>query len=208
VAVLAGRFHAYEGHDLATVTRPVRVMQRLGVDTLIITAAVGGLRKDLAPGTLVCLTDHLNLHGANALGGPHDERLGPRFLDLSAVYDAPLRELAVRLAAEQGIALAQGVYASVPGPTYETPAEVRMLARLGADVVGMSTVPEAIVARHAGMRVLGLALVTNWAAGISESPISHEEVLQAGREAAPRVAELLRALVAAIDDQSRVSSPR
>ena len=192
IAALAGRSHWYEGHDLDTVTLPVRVLQRLGVRLLVLTAAVGAVRPTLRPGGLVCLSDHINLMGANPLRGPHDERLGPRFPDLSAVYSPRLRAIARQAASRLGIALDEGVYAAVSGPTYETPAEIRMLAALGADVVGMSTVPEAIVARHAGMEVLGLALVTNWAAGLAETPISHEEVLQAGREAAPRLTALLR----------------
>lgn len=208
IAVLAGRFHWYEGHDLETVTLPIRVLQRLGVSTLVLTAAVGGLRKNLRPGGLVCLTDHLNLLGVNPLRGTNDDRLGTRFPDLSAVYDPALRAAAKSVAASQGIPLEEGIYAAVSGPSYETPAEVRMLAALGADVVGMSTVPEAIVARHAGMRVLGLALVTNWAAGISETPITHQEVLEAGRAAAPRLEALLRGVLGSLPAQSRVPDPR
>jgi purine-nucleoside phosphorylase len=195
VAALAGRFHWYEGHGLATVTLPVRALQRLGVRTLILSAAVGAVRRSLRPGGLVCLTDHINLLGANPLRGTNDDRLGTRFPDLSAVYSPWLRSLAHDAAKRLGIDLEDGVYAAVSGPTYETPSEVRMLGTLGADVVGMSTVPEAIVARHAGMEVLGLALVTNWAAGIAATPITHEEVLQAGLEAAPRFAALVREIV-------------
>jgi purine-nucleoside phosphorylase len=198
VAAFQGRFHSYEGHDLSAVTFPVRVMQALGVKTLILTAATGGIRADLRPGDLVALSDHLNLIGANPLRGPNDDRLGPRFPDMSSVYSARLRELATTEAAALGFALKRGVYACLPGPSYETPAEIRMLRTLGADVVGMSTVPEAIVARHAGMEVLAFALVSNAAAGISESPITHAEVLQAGEEAGPRLSALIGRVVGGI----------
>lgn len=199
IAALAGRFHYYEGHDLPAVTFPVRVLQQLGVRTLILTAAVGGIRAGLGAGSLVCLSDHINLIGSNPLRGPNDDRLGERFPDMSRVYDRTLRRYAHDAAAELGIELHEGVYAAVPGPSYETPAEVRMLRLLGADVVGMSTVPEAIVARHAGMRVLGLVLVTNPAAGLSEATISHHEVIDAGRAAGPRLVSLIRAIVARIE---------
>jgi purine-nucleoside phosphorylase len=195
VLVFEGRFHDYEGHGLEAVTFPVRVMQRLGVGTLILTAAAGGIRADLAPGDLVSLVDHLNLIGRNPLRGPNDDRLGVRFLDLSEVYSTRLRRVAREEAERLGVELSPGVYACMPGPCYETPAEVRMLRALGADVVGMSTVPEAIVARHAGIEVLALALVTNAAAGVSPNPISHEEVLAAGRAATPRLGALIAGVV-------------
>lgn len=193
--MLQGRFHGYEGHEPGVVTLPVRVLQRLGVRTLILTAATGGIRTDLGPGQLVCLTDHLNLQGVNPLRGPNDERFGPRFPDLSAVYSPRLRALAAEEADRLGLSLAEGVYAALPGPSYETPAEIRMLRTLGADVVGMSTVPEAIVARHGGLEVLAFALVTNAAAGVTGAPIDHEEVLAAGREAGRRLAGLIAAVV-------------
>jgi purine-nucleoside phosphorylase len=193
--ILQGRFHAYEGHDLEEVTFPVRVLRRLGVSTLILTAATGGINTALKPGDLVCLTDHLNLTGANPLHGPNDERLGTRFPDMTQVYSPALRAIAREEAGRLGLGLAPGVYACMPGPSYETPAEIRMLRTLGADVVGMSTVPEGIVARHAGMDVLAFALVTNMAAGVLDQPITHEEVLEAGREAAPRLGRLIEAVV-------------
>jgi purine-nucleoside phosphorylase len=196
VAVLQGRFHFYEGYDLATVTFPVRVLKRLGVETLILTAATGGIRESLVPGSLVCISDHLNLIGLNPLRGPNDDRLGPRFPDMSAVYSPRLRALAHEEADRLGLTLHSGVYAAMPGPSYETPAEVRMLRTLGADVVGMSTVPEAIVARHEGMDVLAFAVVSNFAAGITDRPISHDEVLAAGRAAGPKLSALLEAIVA------------
>jgi purine-nucleoside phosphorylase len=196
VLMLQGRFHYYEGHDLETVTFPVRVMQRLGVRALIVTAATGGIRGDLRAGDLVVLSDHLNLLGVNPLRGLNDERLGTRFPDMTEVYSARLREIAREEAERLGIGVAEGVYGCVPGPSYETPAEIRMLRTLGADVVGMSTVPEAIVARHAGIEVLGIALVSNAAAGVVGTPITHAEVLEAGRRAAPMLAALIERVVA------------
>jgi purine-nucleoside phosphorylase len=196
VLMLQGRFHSYEGHDLETVTFPIRVLQQLGVGTLILTAATGGIRADLRPGNLVLLSDHLNLIGANPLRGLNDARLGTRFPDMTEVYSPRLRAIAIEEGASLGIELVSGVYACMPGPSYETPAEIRMLRTLGADVVGMSTVPEAIVARHAGMEVLALALVSNAAAGVLGTPITHEEVLEAGRKAAPALAGLIERVVA------------
>jgi purine-nucleoside phosphorylase len=196
VLMLQGRFHYYEGHDLETVTFPVRVLQRLGVRTLILTAATGGIRAELRAGDLVLLNDHLNLLGVNPLRGLNDDRLGTRFPDMTEVYSARLRTIAREEADRLSIGLTEGVYACMPGPSYETPAEIRMLRTLGADVVGMSTVPEAIVARHAGMEVIGIALVSNAAAGVLGTPITHEEVLEAGRQAAPRMARLIEGLIA------------
>ncbi len=196
VLMLQGRFHYYEGHDLETVTFPIRVLQRLGVGTLILTAATGGIRADLRPGTLVVVTDHLNLIGANPLRGLNDERLGTRFPDMTEVYAKHLRAIARDEAKRLAIELVPGVYACMPGPSYETPAEIKMLRALGADVVGMSTVPEAIVARHAGMDVLALALVSNAAAGVLGTPITHAEVLEAGRRAAPLLARLIDRIIA------------
>ncbi|MBV8486759.1 MAG: purine-nucleoside phosphorylase [Planctomycetaceae bacterium] len=193
--VLQGRSHYYEGHSLETVTFPVRVLQFLNVRTLILTAAAGGIRSDLPPGSVVSVSDHLNLIGANPLRGLHDDRLGPRFLDVTEVYSKRLRGLASEEAQRLGLDLSSGVYACLPGPSYETPAEIRMLRALGADVVGMSTVPEAIVARQAGMEVLALALVTNAAAGVIGTPISHEEVLEAGRRTTPLLEKLIQRVV-------------
>jgi len=199
VAVFQGRFHYYEGHELATVTFPIRVLQCLGVRTLILTAATGGISPRLRPGDIVALTDHLNLIGSNPLRGPNDDRLGIRFPDMSDVYSLRLRQLADEEAERIGFKLGSGVYACMPGPSYETPAEIRMMRTLGADVVGMSTVPEAIVARHAGMEVLALAVVSNSAAGISETPITHAEVLEAGRMVGPRLAALIAGVVPRLD---------
>jgi purine-nucleoside phosphorylase len=196
VLMLQGRFHYYEGHDLETVTFPVRVLQRLGVSTLILTAATGGIRADLRPGDLMVLSDHLNLLGVNPLRGLNDEQLGTRFPDMTEVYSARLRQIAREEAGSLAIRPVEGVYACMAGPSYETPAEIRMLRTLGADVVGMSTVPEAIAARHAGMEVLGIALVSNAAAGVLGTPITHEEVLEAGRNAAPMLAALIERVIA------------
>jgi purine-nucleoside phosphorylase len=193
--VLQGRFHYYEGHSLDVVTLPIRVLQFLGVRTLILTAATGGIRAELRPGNIVCLADHLNLIGANPLRGVADERLGPRFPDMTEVYSKKLRTLARDEGKRLGINLIPGVYACLPGPSYETPAEIRMLQTLGADVVGMSTVPEAIVARQAGMEVLAFALVTNSAAGVVGTPINHKEVLEAGKKATPILGKLIRRVV-------------
>jgi purine-nucleoside phosphorylase len=202
VAVLQGRFHHYEGHALETVTLPIRVLQALGVHTLILTAATGGIRGSFAPGDLVCLSDHINLLGANPLRGPNDDRFGTRFPDMTEVYSKHLRALAMEEAARLAITLHEGVYACMPGPSYETPAEIRMLRTLGADVVGMSTVPEAIVARHANMEVLGFAVVSNWAAGITATPITHAEVLRAGELAGPRLAALIAGVIERIGARS------
>lgn len=195
IVALQGRFHFYEGHDLATVTLPTRVLARLGVKALILTAATGGIRDDLRAGDLLMLSDHLNLIGTNPLRGPNDDRLGPRFPDMSEVYSQHLRGTAHEAARSLGIDLKEGVYGCLPGPSYETPAEIRMLRTLGADVVGMSTVPEAIVARHAGMDVLAFAIVANAAAGIGDEPITHEEVLAAVGAAGPRLSSLISAIV-------------
>ncbi len=198
VVVFQGRFHYYEGHDLDTVTFPVRVVQELGLKVLILTAATGGIGEGLRPGSLMLLTDHLNLIGANPLRGPNDQSLGTRFPDMSEVYSKKLRAIALEEAKAIGLELASGVYACMSGPSYETPAEIKMLRTLGADVVGMSTVPEAIVARHAGIEVLAVALVSNAAAGYSGTPITHEEVLEAGKKAGPALAHLIERVVARI----------
>lgn len=190
VIMQSGRFHMYEGHSADLSALPVRVFAELGVRKLIVTNAAGGVRRSFTPGTLMLIADHLNLTGRNALVGealPNEER----FPDMSEAYDAALRDLARRVAARHGIPLEEGIYAGLLGPNYETPAEVRMLAGLGADAVGMSTVVEVIAARARGVRCLGISTVTNAAAGISEQPLSHAEVM----EAADRVKEHLGALV-------------
>lgn len=196
--VFQGRFHHYEGHDFEAVAFPVRVLERLGVKTLILTAATGGIRVDLRAGSLVVISDHLNLLGANPLRGPNDDRLGTRFPDMTEVYSKRLRALAKDEGKRMGLDLPSAVYACLPGPSYETPAEIRMLRALGADVVGMSTVPEAITARHAGIEVLAFAVVSNAAAGVTGAAITHAEVLEAGRKAEPVLARLVERVAARI----------
>ena len=200
VMVLQGRVHFYEGYSPAQITLPVRVMRRLGVTTLILTNAAGGINAHYKPGDLMLIKDHLNLPGIagqNPLRGPNDDSFGPRFPDMTQVYDPALRRLAQATAAQLGFSLQEGVYAFVAGPSYETPAELRLLQLVGADAVGMSTVPSAVVARHAGMRVLGISTITNLA--LPDPPpdqvISHEEVLEVGRLVIPRLTSLLRALI-------------
>lgn len=195
VAALAGRVHYYEGHDLATVTFGVRVLGVLGVRCLVLTNAAGGVNTALAPGTLMAIDDHLNLFGTNPLIGANDERFGPRFPDMTEVYSARLRALADAVAREVGLRLAHGVYAGLHGPSYETPAEIRALRILGADAVGMSTVPEAIVARHMGLEVLGLSCITNMAAGILPQPLDHREVMETAERVKASFAALLEGVL-------------
>lgn len=194
VAVLAGRAHYYEGVPMDRVTLPVRVVARLGVRTLIATNAAGGINPGFEPGTLMVIDDHLNLMGTNPLVGPNDERFGPRFPDMTEAYSPRLRQVADQAAAALGIGVRHGVYAAVAGPSYETPAEIRALRILGADAVGMSTVPEVIVARHMGVEVLGISCITNPAAGVRPRPLSHDEVI----ETAARVGAAFGALLTGI----------
>lgn len=182
VAVLSGRCHAYEGYPLRTVTFATRVLGLLGVMTLILTNAAGAVKAGLARGSFMVIDDHINL-GGNPLAGPHDERLGPRFPDMSEVYSVRLRRVADEAARALGLTVAHGVYASLTGPSYETPAEIRYLRVIGADAVGMSTVPEALVARHMGMEVLGISCMTNAGAGQGPGPIDHQDVLETTRSA-------------------------
>lgn len=178
VVAMQGRVHLYEGHPAADIVFGVRLMNRLGADTLLITNAAGGCGDGLEAGDLMLITDHLNLTGQSCLTGPNEHGLGPRFPDMSQAYDPALGAIASAVAEAQGFALKRGVYAGLLGPSYETPAEVRMAKTLGADAVGMSTVLEVIAARHMGMRVLGISCITNLAAGISDQPLSHEEVTE------------------------------
>jgi purine-nucleoside phosphorylase len=195
VAVLQGRVHYYEGYTLQQVVFPVRVLGLLGVRVLVLTNAAGGIRTDYGQGALVLIRDHLNLQGANPLMGPHDERFGPRFPDMTHAYSERLRQLARAEARRLGIELPEGVYAAVHGPSYETPAEIRALRTLGADLVGMSTVPEVIAARQMGLEVLAISCVTNLAAGLADAPIDHEEVLRTGAAVREKLMRLLAALV-------------
>ncbi len=192
--VMQGRFHLYEGHDPRRVGLPVRVLAALGARTLLVTNAAGGLDPRFGAGDLMLIDDHINLMGRNPLIGPAPAG-EPRFPDMSAPYDRELQEVAARVALREGIGLRRGVYCALLGPSYETAAEVRMLQRLGAHAVGMSTVPEVIVARALGLRVLGISLITNPAAGLSPTPLSHADVMEAGRRASARFAALVRALL-------------
>lgn len=192
--VLRGRAHYYEGHDLETVTRPVRILARAGVRDLVLTNAAGGINRRLRPGGFMLVKDHINLMGANPLRGVM-ATAAERFVDLTEVYDPGLRGLCRRAGRVARVPLRQGVYLAVSGPSYETPAEIRAFARLGADAVGMSTVPEAIVARQCGIRVAAISCITNLAAGRARRPLSHDEVLAAGREASHAAGRLLRHFV-------------
>jgi purine-nucleoside phosphorylase len=194
VLLQSGRFHMYEGHSASEAAHPVRVFAALGISRLIVTNAAGGINRDFAPGTVMLINDHINLTGRNPLDGP--VRPGEtRFPDLSAAYDPELRSIARRIANDRGIHLAEGVYAGLLGPNYETPAEIRMLATMGADAVGMSTVMEVISARANGIRCLGFSLVTNPAAGISPTPLNHEEVTAMANAAGDRLGDLVEGVV-------------
>lgn len=211
VALMQGRIHFYEGYSLQRITFPIRVVHRLGADTLIVTNAAGGLRQDWEAGDLMLITDHINLvgmAGLNPLRGPNDERLGPRFVDMSGAYDRRLRELALSVADELGISLRQGTYIMSGGPTFETPADVRFLQQIGADAVGMSTVPEVVVARHEGMRVLGISHISNVIPSNPdlETPSGgdaeglHQEVLDAGSRVMPKLKMLITRIIERLDE--------
>jgi purine-nucleoside phosphorylase len=197
VSVLAmqGRVHFYEGYSLEEVTFPIRTFKLLGIKTLILTNAAGGINVELSQGALMVISDHLNLMGVNPLRGTNDERFGPRFPDMTEVYSRGLQEAVIAEASEMGIDLRRGIYGALSGPSYETPAEIHMLRTFGADAVGMSTVPEAIVARQMGMEVLGISCITNMAAGIGDQPINHEEVMETGQRVRATFAQLLRQLI-------------
>jgi len=195
LAVMAGRAHLYEGYRPEQVVFGVRVLGGLGVRLLVLTNAAGGINPAFQRGALVLISDHINLQGSNPLVGPNPEALGPRFPDMTEAYPAELRRTAHAVAAELGITLAEGVYAGVLGPSYETPAEIRYLRAIGADLVGMSTVPEVIAANHMGLRVLALSCVTNLAAGLGPGRLSHQEVLETGERVRQRLVRLLKALL-------------
>lgn len=195
VLVMQGRVHFYEGYSMSQVTFPVRVMQRLGIGTLVLTNAAGAVHPAFIPGDLMLITDSLTLLGVNPLMGPNLDAFGTRFPDMSQLYDRGLLALARRIAQENQIALQEGVYVGLSGPSYETPADLRFLQLAGVDAVGMSTVPEAIVARHGGMKVLGISGISNKANLDGSTETSHEEVLQAGRVIAPKLEKLLRAFL-------------
>ena len=198
VAVMQGRVHFYEGYSLREVTFPIRVLGALGIHALVFTNAAGGINRKLRARGLLLIRDHLNFQGTNPLRGPNEERFGPRFPDMTEAYSKKLRTTAKQVARKLRLRLFEGVYAALHGPSYETPAEIRALARLGADVVGMSTVPEVIVANHMGIEVLGISCVTNMAAGISKKKINHDEVLEAGERVGRQFTAFLRALIPAL----------
>jgi purine-nucleoside phosphorylase len=196
VAVLAGRAHLYEGHSMQAATFGVSVLHSLGIKGVVFTNAAGGINLELERGGLVLISDHINLQGSNPLVGPNDESLGPRFPDMSEAYSRAWRSTAKQVAADLAIPLSEGVYAAMLGPSYETPAEIRFLRTIGADVVGMSTVPEVIVANHMGMKCLGISCVTNMAAGVvPDAKINHEEVLETGAMVRDTLVRLLKALL-------------
>ena len=198
VLAMQGRVHYYEGYSLEEVTFPIRVFGLLGIKTLVLTNAAGGINVQLTQGALMMISDHVNLMGVNPLRGPNDERFGPRFPDMSAVYSPELQELVVKEAKAINIEVRRGIYGALSGPSYETPAEIHLLRNLGADAVGMSTVPEAIVARHMGIEVLGISCITNMAAGLSDEPINHEEVMATGDRVRGMFTELLQRVISAI----------
>ena len=202
VMVMQGRAHYYEGYNMSQIGLPVRVMQLLGVETLFVTNAAGGVNPKFNPGDLMLINDHINLIGMGGLSplrGPNIDSLGPRFPDMMNAYDDVLRDTVLRVSADLDLDLRQGVYASLAGPNFETPADLRFLKVIGADAVGMSTVPEVIIARHAGIRVLGVSGISNKANLDGNTPTSHEEVLEAGRVIVPKLVNIIRGVLRNID---------
>jgi len=195
VVGMQGRVHLYEGYSVYQVAFPIRVFARLGVQAVILTNAAGGILRELTQGRLVLISDHINLQGANPLTGPNDEKFGLRFLDMTTAYDKKFRAIAAAEASKAGTDMPEGVYAALAGPSYETPAEIRYLRAIGADLVGMSTVPEVIAARHSGIRVLGISCVTNAAAGVIDQPLVHTEVLEVAERVKGQFIALLRAVI-------------
>jgi purine-nucleoside phosphorylase len=195
IAAMQGRFHFYEGYSLEDVTFPTRVLKLLGVRTLVLTNAAGTLNIEFTPGSLMIISDHLNLLGDNPLRGVNDPRFGPRFPDLSSVYSPELQSVVIDEANRMGLEVRRGIYAALAGPSYETPAEIHMLRSLGADAVGMSTVPEAIVARHMNVRVVGISCITNLAAGVSDVPVDHSQVMATGERVREKFSELLQRII-------------
>jgi purine-nucleoside phosphorylase len=198
VAVMQGRFHYYEGYSLEEVTLPIRAFGAMGLKKLALTNAAGGVNPEFKRGDFMLISDHINLMMISPLRGKHDKRLGERFPDMTEVYSRDYRRMAMEAATELGLDLREGVYLALQGPNYETPAEIRMMRALGADAVGMSTVPEAIVAKQMGMTTLGISLITNPAAGIEEGPINHSEVMEMGSRASKEFSELLTRIIAKI----------
>jgi purine-nucleoside phosphorylase len=192
---MQGRFHYYEGYSLEEVTLPIRAFGAMGVKKLVLTNAAGGVNPDFKQGDFMLITDHINLMMVSPLRGKHDERLGARFPDMTEVYSREYRRIAKAVADELGVKLHEGVYLALQGPNYETPAEIRMMRILGADAVGMSTVPEAIVAKQMGMETLGISLITNAAAGIEDGPINHAEVMEMGERVSEQFSQLLTRII-------------
>jgi purine-nucleoside phosphorylase len=207
LVAMKGRVHLYEGYSAKDVAFPIRVFGRMGIRAAILTTAAGAINASYSPGTLVAIRDHINLQGTNPLTGPNDSRLGPRFPDLSQAYSKAYRGIAGEEAKRLTIALHEGVYGALAGPSYETPAEIRYLRTIGADLVGMSLAPEVIAARHMGIRVLAISCVTNMAAGISERELSHAEVVEAGNRVRDRFASLLRAVIGRIASDAALLTP-
>jgi len=201
VAGMQGRVHLYEGYSVNEVAFPIRVFARMGVQAVILTNAAGGIRREFVQGRLIVISDHVNLQGVNPLSGPNDDRFGPRFPDMTAAYDRRFRSMTVGEGNRMGIGMYEGVYAALPGPSYETPAEIRYLRAIGADLVGMSTVPEVIAARHSGIRVLGISCVTNAAAGILDQPLNHLEVLETAERVKGQFIGLLKAVIPRIAEE-------
>jgi purine-nucleoside phosphorylase len=202
VAAMQGRVHFYEGYPLAQVVFPMRVLGRMGIRSAILTNAAGGINTKYSQGALVAIRDHINLQGSNPLIGANDDRFGPRFSDMTHAYRQSYREIAIDAARQLGFELPEGVYAALTGPSFETPAEIRYLRTIGADLVGMSTVPEVIVARHMGIRVLGISCVTNMAAGILDQELNHQEVLQTGERVKGQFISLLEAVLPKIAEDA------
>jgi purine-nucleoside phosphorylase len=207
VAVMQGRVHGYEGYSSDEVTFPIRVLARFGIHTVLLTNAAGGIRTSFAQGQLVLISDHINFTGRNPVAGPNDDRLGPRFFDMSEAYSHRLRKLAQTAAQAERFTLEEGVYLGLCGPSFETPAEIRAFRTMGADLVGMSTVQETIAARHMGLEVLGISCVTNMAAGIQAEPLSHEEVMETGKRVEARLAGLLARVIPSIANLNPTGTP-
>lgn len=195
VVAMKGRFHYYEGNDMDAVVFPVRVFKRMGIENILITNAAGGINTGFKPGDLMLITDHISLFCENPLRGKNIDELGPRFPDMTAIYDRTLRKIALASAQKLGIDLKEGIYSYCKGPSFESPAEIKALRAMGADAVGMSTVPEAIVARHMGMRILGISCITNMAAGVLDQPLTHEEVIETGRQAEKKFSGLVSDII-------------
>jgi len=198
VVMMKGRFHLYEGYSPSLIAFPIRVLAALGIQQLIVTNAAGGVNEAFSPGDLMLITDHINLSGSNPLIGKNDDRLGPRFPDMSNAYSLQLRQIAQHSALKQHIQLREGVYAWMSGPNYETPAEIHMVRKLGADAVGMSTVPEVLAAVHSGLSVLGISCITNMAAGILDQPLNHQEVIETAQKVERSFKQLIRDILEAL----------